>query len=247
MNFFRKEEGMRNTKKIVKSFVSLMLALVLAFSFAPVSASAASATSKLRTNAVQGKKYKVKTVLPGNIAIKANVTVQSAVTVPNYQGKGATLAQVKMHVEYPKSEVNKVKNNVNKIVQSSPVIRKVGNYRYVKSHYQILPMALNRENGKLPNAQTDNRACSIQMTNADTKTFKQNRSQMEFTKSYDVTFTAAHMDGDDGNMLLGVAGVKSPTYDGDKKIAKFIKGSTSITKTNFYNKKDKSLSIWVKL
>ncbi len=238
---------MRNTNKIVKSFLSLMLALVLAFSFAPVSASAAVPTSKLRTNAVAGKSYTVKTVLPGKVTVNAKVKVISAIAVPNAQGNGVTAAQVKMHVEFPKSQVNKVKKNVNKIVQSSPVIRRVGNYRYVKSHYEFQPVVIDRTTGKIPNADKDRRAGAFKIENAVQKRFTQNRSSMDFVQSYDITFGAAYMDGDDGNILMGVAGVKTPTFDGDNKVKKFASGSAPITKTNFYNKKDKKLSIWVRL
>ncbi len=249
MNFFRKEEGMRNTKKIVKSFVSLMLALVLALSFAPVSASAASATSKLRTNGTPNKSYSISTVLPGKVSVSAKVKVESAASVPNYNGSGYTVSVVKMHVAFPKSQINKVKKNVSRIINASPVISttRSGNYvkKTVKPHYSVYPVAVNRSTGKLLDGKR--LACKASIANDNVYTYKQGNYSMQFVPSFDITFATASLDNDTGNILVGISGVKAPTFSGDKKIAKFASGKTSITKTNFYNKKNKKLSIWVTL
>lgn len=235
---------MKKVNRIIKSLFAMVLALAIAFTFTPATAQAATKL-KLRTNAQLGGSYNVETVLPGNVKVKAKVTVTDMVAVVS--ADGYTVTGVDFHVEYPKSELKKIKKNTTKILQASPV---KSSYFFSKTVYapvDLIPCCISKNTGKVITTNDSlfyyRGVCGI--NNEQTETFKQGKNKMEWIKSYDFHVILANQKAVNGDVLIGFTGSTKPTSVNNKTYQKFIKGKKAINKTNFYNKKKKGYSIWV--
>ena len=240
LSIFRKEVFM---KKVLKSLVAVMLALVLTFTFAADTANAATVASKLRTNAKVGKTYTVKTYFPGVGYQKVNVKFATVnKTVDQSYGVNINMADVVVNYSIPASTRNVLKRNTVKVVRA-------GNGRFSIGS----PLAIDATSGKILSMSTTNNQASqkVATSNQKNKVYKQTQGYYHATLTlpikYTETFHIEYFDSYAGNILVGYAGVKKKTSSYDSNISSFAYGNKSITGTNYFKKKKKDLSIWLKL
>lgn len=229
-------------KKSLKSFVALMLALIIAISFKPISAEAA--VKGLRTNAAKGKKYTITINYPGNVKVKANVKF-TEVTTNNYTYLGYSDTTVRATLTFPKKELKKVQRNVHKIVTSAPYVRTVGYEKQYKGSLEFAATIIDAETGKNINNRSDAKCIGLSCLGEGYKIYRQDNARMGFYPKYNIRYTVRYYPTAKGKILVGVAGQTKPIYDNNKVYKKFVNGKVSITKTKLYSKKGKN-SIFMK-
>lgn len=230
----RLDSGKRkDMKRIFKSLVAMVLALALAFTFAPASAQAAGL--KFRQGTI-GKTYKLPVVLPGNVQVKANVTVKEQYSQTYYDGSVATI--VKYHVEYPKSQKNIIKRNTTRILQSCPVKKTAGFLKYVSGPVDLV-YGVYDASGKLAK-ENPYFGYAWRRTNTIQTTFKHGRNQLEMLTSYDLEFVVANLPSVNGPVYAGVATATKPVTVNNKKYKKYTNGSASLKQAGFFKKGGKN-------
>ena len=232
-------------KKVFKSFAALMLALALTVTCTPTTVHAAAA---LRDYAQFGESYRVYTVLPGNVKIYGNAVV-TGVDTYYYSSKGYYETTVKMELTIPKSQQKKVQKNVSHILNSSPVVKRIGSYRYHRAHYTYSAAVLDAQtNMPLTLANTGNQA-GIAYGNFygyNRKYMKQGRNSLYLDTTYSFYVRAQYTPVMQGNILFGIAGTKKATFDNNGAMKSFSNGNRSFKSTNLYNKKSNKNSIFVR-
>ena len=232
-------------KKILKSLIAAMLVIGITLGTASIDASAAAATAKIRKDAVPGKSYTIQTTLPGNVKIKQNVTISygNEIYLEQY---GYYARRVDIKKTTPSAQLKKIKKNTDKIVKSSPVIKSVGYYKQVRPFIDSTVLAIYADSGKLVDGQTAGYLTTSDAIDSSTgyHSFRQHNSTLRFYDTYTFSKYIIYTDAVRGNLCVGVAGVKKPTFDNNKPVKNFLNKKVSITKTNFYNAKKKNLSIF---
>lgn len=233
-------------KKCFKSLLAGMLAIMLLFGSTAVDASAANATKKLRTNAVSGKTYTIQTVLPGNVKITEKVKIEYGEETYN-AASGYYARSYNITATIPGSQLKKIKKNVQKINSKSPVLKRVGFYIYRRPFVSIIPNFMYANTGKILDG---NGAGIAEGTSGTAKSgyhlMKQGNSQLEIYDTSNSYGVLVYTEANKGNVLVGMTGVAKPTFDNNKQFKKYLTGKSSITKTPFYSKKNKKLSIYAK-
>ncbi len=226
-------------KKVITQIIAMALALAIVFTLAPVDVQAA-AKLKLRTNAQLGGTYKVSTVLPGNVSVKANVTVTD---YAQEEKNGITVTCINYHVEYPKAQLNKIKKNTTRILESCPTKKTSYLTRYVYGPVDTLYAVISAQTGKVMTS-SDNFEVGSRVYNTQSTKYYQGRNTLEWVTSYDVLILTVNNKAVNGDVYIGIAGAVKGTTVKDKTYKKFVNGKKSIKKTNFYEKGKKNSSIW---
>ena len=225
-------------KKVLKSMFAMMLALTLAFGFAPVTAEAAAADSVRIGQA--GGSYTIKTTYPGIGSVNVKATV-SDITVNDYASLGLRNVSFTIHYKLPASSQKKIKNNVARIYHACNG----------KTLYTINPVVMSNSTGKCVNSNTPGlRYASTNATNISRATYRQGRYRLwNVATSFDQTYTLSYYPSlAQGDFLLGLCGFNSSVYYGNKaykKLEKFNNGSVAYTKTTMYKKKNKKSSLFL--
>lgn len=220
-------------KRIFKSLVAMVLALALAFTFAPASAQAAGL--KFRQGTL-GKTYKLPVVLPGNVQVKANVTVSDYYTVVR---NGVTVTYAKCHVEYPKKQKNIIKRNTTRILQNCPVKKTSG---FMKTVFGPADLAwgVYDSTGKLATKSPYLDYAYGIVGNATETSFYQGRNTLRMLTSYDVEFGILNMPSVTGTVYAGIASATKPVTSNNKKYKKLLNGSGTLKKAGFFQKSGKN-------
>ncbi len=235
------------SKKLRKALVILLI-FTLLLSFSATSAKAANL--KLRTNTYAGKPSKIQTTLPGNIKVNAQVKCNILTYTGSYEdifGNEFTRKKVTITVRYPKKEMNKIRKNAQRIINNSQYDTRNG-VRVRKSFIDTYATALNAKTGKpFANDQNDFMLFSdTKYRPISTKVFVCGEEKLEVVEAYELTFDIGLTEKIVGEALLGICGVKAPTFDDDDNINLFLWGKKSIKCTNSYCKSNKNLSTWIK-
>lgn len=221
-------------KRIFKSLVAMVLALALAFTFAPASAQAAGL--KFRQGTL-GKSYKLPVELPGNVQVKATVSVADQY-VKNY-ADGSVLTYVKYHIEYPKSQKNIIKRNTTRILQSCPVKKTSGFMKTVFGPADLVFGVYDKSGNHVKANPYLVYEYGAVGTGIETK-FTQGRNTLRMLTSYDVAFVVGNAPAVNGNVYAGVAAATKPVTTNNKKYKKLISGSGNLKKAGFFKKGGKN-------
>ena len=224
-------------KRVLKSMFAMMLALTLAFGFAPVTAEAAAADSVRIGQA--GGSYTIKTTYPGIGSVNVKATV-SDITVNDYASNGLRRVNFTIHYKLPTSSQKKIKNNVAKIYHACK-----GN-----TIYTINPVVMSNSTGKWINTSAQAFKYEMDTTNRNLVTYRQGRYRLwNVATSFDQNYTLWYLPSQGQNeFLLGLCGFNSSVYSGNKaykKLEKFNNGSVAYTKTTMYKKKNKKSSLFL--
>ena len=233
-------------KKILKTLVGMGLAVAIAFTSVPQTASAASySVSKLNTSAHAGSTYTIKTYFPGIGFQKMKVRFDSITKdfyYPSLYGNKYKKAEVKLHCSLPSSTQKKIKKNTVKMVRSSKLSR-------WSTSLLCGTYCIDATTGTIAKGLYS--GSSAYATNSNSKTFRQRsgnfRASYTVTTSFDYDVTLIYDAFNEGNYLVGVAGTNKEVTTTNSKVTKFTNGDAPITSSAFYKKKMKKLSIWTRV
>ncbi|SEK46251.1 MULTISPECIES: hypothetical protein [unclassified Butyrivibrio] len=231
-------------KKVFKILSMVILASVIVFSYTPHTVSAAAySQGMLNTSAKENGTYTIKTYFPGIGYQKMKVrfdTVEKKDGEFVYNGKSykAKRAKVSIHCYYPKSTLNKIKNNAAKIVMAS---------KHKNSALDRGSFILDADTGRLGSVLS----CKMIVTNRELKKLVQRKGNVKasytITQNWDVTYDVTYPKKSEGKLLIGITGVKKEIGKNSGGFSEFSSGRASITSTPYFKKNMKSLSIWTKI
>ncbi len=233
-------------KKILKTLVGMGLAVAIAFTAVPQTASAAAySESKLNTSAHAGSTYTIKTYFPGIGFQKMKVRFDSITKdyyYPTLYGTQYRKAEVKLHCSVPSSTQKKIKKNTVKVVRSSK--------NRWSSSLLCGTYCIDATTGKIASNQLYSGTYGYSY-NTNYKTFKQRSghysARYTLTTSWDFDYTLVYDAYNEGNFLVGVAGTSKEVSSTSGKVTNFTNGNAPITSSAFFKKKMKKLSVWTKI
>ena len=230
-------------KKIYELLLAALLTLTIFLSVPQTVTAVSYSADKLNASACSGKKYTIKTYFPGIGYQKMNVrfdTVYKRDVNYIYEGHSfdAKKVKVNIHCSYPKSTLNKIRNNLAKLIITS---------KHKNTGLNRASFLLDANTGYIGKVYE----CNVAVIKNEKKMLIQKKENLEarytLPNVWDLSYTVVYPAKRDGDFIVGVCGTSNETTMKNSYVTEFKQGNAPITDSAFYKNKMKKLSIWKRL